>query len=754
MPEVNSEIHIQRIKHKKLLIAKPLADFIQQQVLPETDISADHFWSALSDAALKFMPRNKALLAKRDELQQEINDWHNGHQEKQFSAQCYQEFLTSIGYIEPAAPDFTISTLNVDHEISHIAGPQLVVPVMNARYALNATNARWGSLYDALYGSDVIASFESEEASEDLSKGLCHTRAKKVISYAKTFLDNTAPLAHGTYEQITNFAVDEDGLSFVLANGDLTRLADISQFVGYQGQVDCPKVLLLKNNGLHVEIKIDRNSQIGALDNAGICDVFMEAALTCIQDCEDSIAAVDTEDKIQVYKNWLGLMKGDLQDSFVKNGKTQVRELANDRHYVSPLGEKFSLSGRSLLLIRNVGHLMTTDAVLCCHHNSAGEELPEGILDAFITSLIALHDLNVNQSTVANRNSSKPSNSRVGSIYIVKPKVHGSAEVAFSCDLFSCVEKALGLATHTIKIGLMDEERRTSVNLTQCLYQARERVAFINTGFMDRTGDEIHTSLAAGVMVPKEAMKQQAWIKAYEEGNVQQGLSTGIKGRGQIGKGMWPIPDKMASMMTQKIAHLHAGANCAWVPSPTAAVLHAMHYHQVNVMAVQLEILTTPTQRADKRLAELLTIPLKQTETLTKSDIQQELSNNIQGILGYVVRWVELGIGCSKVPDINDVGLMEDRATLRISCQHVANWLMHNVVTAKQIRQTMETMAIVVDKQNISVIGYKPMSDDFELSLAFNAAFELITKGAEQPSGYTEPLLHHYRRKAKQSVLS
>ncbi|NQZ87912.1 MAG: malate synthase G [Saccharospirillaceae bacterium] len=753
MPEVNREINIQRIEHKKLLIAKPLADFIQQQVLPETGISADHFWSALSDAATKFMPRNKALLAKRDELQQQINDWHKGHQDERFSAQCYQEFLTSIGYIEPAAPDFTISTLNVDQEISHLAGPQLVVPVMNARYALNATNARWGSLYDALYGSDIIPYLEREGKNENLSKGLCHTRAKKVITYAKTFLDSTAPLAHGTYDQITSFSVDEEGLSFVLANGDLTRLADISQFVGYQGQVDCPKVLLLKNNGLHIEIQIDRKSQIGALDNAGICDVFMEAALTCIQDCEDSIAAVDTEDKIQVYKNWLGLMKGDLQDAFVKNGKAQVRTLANDRHYVSPLGEKFSLSGRSLLLIRNVGHLMTTDAVLSCHQNSSGEELPEGILDAFVTSLIALHDLNVNQSKSTD---CKASNSRAGSIYIVKPKMHGSAEVAFTCDLFSCVEQALGLATHTIKIGLMDEERRTSVNLTQCLYQARERIAFINTGFMDRTGDEIHTSIAAGIMVPKEAMKQQAWIKAYEEGNVQQGLSAGIKGKGQIGKGMWPIPDKMANMMTQKIAHLHAGANCAWVPSPTAAVLHAMHYHQVNVKAVQQEILTKQSQLSDTRLAELLTIPLKQTKVLTETDIQQELSNNIQGILGYVVRWVELGIGCSKVPDINDVGLMEDRATLRISCQHVANWLMHDVITTTQIRQTMETMAIVVDKQNISVIGYKPMSDDFELSLAFNAAFELITKGAEQPSGYTEPLLHHYRRKAKhkQSVLS
>jgi len=741
MLEANSE----RIKHKKLLIAKPLADFIQQQVLPETGISADHFWSALSDAATKFMPINKALLAKRDELQQAINDWHKRHQEERFSAQSYQEFLTSIGYIEPAASDFTISTLNVDHEISHLAGPQLVVPVMNARYALNATNARWGSLYDALYGSDVIPSLESE----DLSKGLSETRAKKVINYVKGFLDSTVPLAHGTYDQITSFAVDEEGLSFVLGNGDLTRLADMSQFIGYQSQANSPEVLLFKNNGLHVEIQIDRKSQIGQLDNAGICDVFMEAAITCIQDCEDSIAAVDTEDKIQVYKNWLGLMKGDLQDTFVKGDKTRVRTLANDRHYVSPLGEKFSLPGRSLLLIRNVGHLMTTDAVLSCHKSSSGEELPEGILDAFVTCLIALHDLKDTDSKT-----SKASNSRSGSIYIVKPKMHGSAEVAFTCDLFSSVEQALGLATHTIKIGLMDEERRTSVNLTQCLYQARERVAFINTGFMDRTGDEIHTSIAAGVMVPKEAMKQKVWIKAYEEGNVQQGLSAGIKGIGQIGKGMWPIPDKMANMMTQKIAHLHAGANCAWVPSPTAAVLHAMHYHQVNVMAVQLEILTKPIQLADKRLAELLTIPLRQAETLAPSDIQQELSNNIQGILGYVVRWVELGIGCSKVPDINDVGLMEDRATLRISCQHVANWLMHNVVTAKQIRQTMETMAIVVDKQNSSVTGYKPMSDNFELSLAFNAAVELITKGAEQPSGYTEPLLHHYRRKVKQSVHS
>jgi malate synthase len=745
MPEANSKINIDRIEHKNLRIAKPLADFIQQQVLPETGISADHFWSALSDTAARFMPKNKALLAKRNELQQEITDWHKEHQAERFSAQSYQEFLTFIGYIEPAAPEFSISTMNVDQEISHLAGPQLVVPLMNARYALNATNARWGSLYDALYGSDVIPYLESERENEDLSKGLCHTRARNVISYAKAFLDRTIALENGTYEQITGFAVDEEGLSFVLTNGKITRLADISQFVGYQCSVDAPDVLLLKNNGLHIEIHIDHKNPIGQLDDAGICDVIMEAALTCIQDCEDSIAAVDTQDKIQVYKNWLGLMKGDLRDSFFKNGKPQIRKLANDRHYISPLGEKFSLPGRSLLLVRNVGHLMTTDAVLSCHQNSAGDELPEGILDAFITSLIALHDLKASHSQ-----SSKQSNSRAGSIYIVKPKMHGSAEVAFTCDLFSCVEEALGLAPLTIKMGLMDEERRTSVNLTQCLYQARERVAFINTGFMDRTGDEIHTSIAAGVMVPKEGMKQQAWIKAYEEGNVQRGLSAGIKGKGQIGKGMWPIPDKMADMMTQKTAHLQAGANCAWVPSPTAAVLHAMHYHQVNVMAVQHGILTKPTQVADTRLAELLTIPLIQEKILTQTEIQQELSNNIQGILGYVVRWVELGIGCSKVPDINDVGLMEDRATLRISCQHVANWLMHDVVTITQIRQTMETMATVVDKQNFSVTGYKPMSDDFEISLAFNAAFELITKGAEQPSGYTEPLLHHYRRKAKQ----
>jgi malate synthase len=632
--------------------------------------------------------------------------------------------------------------MNVDQEIAHLAGPQLVVPVMNARYALNATNARWGSLYDALYGSDVIPYFHNE----DLSKGLCYARAKRVTSYAKTFLDKSAPLVHGTYDQITGFAIDEEGLSFVLSTGKITRLADISQFVGYKCPDDSPDVLLLKNHGLHIEIHIDHKSEIGQLDNAGICDVFMEAALTCIQDCEDSIAAVDTEDKIQVYKNWLGLMKNDLQDSFVKNGKTQIRQLANDRYYTSPFGEEFSLSGRSLLLIRNVGHLMSTDAVLSCHHKSEGEELPEGILDAFITSLTALHDL---KST-----NSKARNSQKGSIYIVKPKMHGSAEVAFTCDLFACVEQALGLDPLTVKIGLMDEERRTSVNLMQCLYQARERVAFINTGFMDRTGDEIHTSLAAGIMVPKESMKQQAWIKAYEKGNVRQGLCAGIKGKGQIGKGMWPIPDKMADMMTQKVAHLLAGANCAWVPSPTAAVLHAMHYHNVNVMDVQQKILSEKRQLADENLVELLTIPLQKQQILTDTDIQQELSNNIQGILGYVVRWVELGIGCSKVPDINDVGLMEDRATLRISCQHVANWLMHDVITLTQIRQTMESMAAVVDKQNISVTGYRPMTDNFDVSLAFNAAFELITKGAEQPSGYTEPLLHHYRRIVKKSKLS
>ena len=747
MPEVNSGENIERIEHKKLLVSKSLADFIIQDVLPETGISAEHFWSALSDAAELFMPRNRALLAKRAELQQEITDWHKEHQGKFFSAEHYQEFLKIIGYIEPASLDFKITTSNVDQEIAQIAGPQLVVPIMNARYALNATNARWGSLYDALYGSDVIPYFHHE----DLSKGLCEARARRVITYAKAFLDRTAPLVLGTYDQVTGFAIDEAGLSFVLNSGDITRLADISQFAGYQCPDDSPDILLLKNHGLHIEIQINHKSEIGQLDQAGICDVFIEAALTCIQDCEDSIAAVDTEDKIQVYKNWLGLMKNNLQDSFVKNGKTQIRQLANDRHYTSPFGEEFSLSGRSLLLIRNVGHLMTTDAVLSCHQNKDGEELPEGILDAFVTSLIALHDLNVNKSKDADN---KASNSRKGSIYIVKPKMHGSAEVSFTCDLFACVEQALGLVPLTIKLGLMDEERRTSVNLTQCLYEARERVAFINTGFMDRTGDEIHTSLAAGVMVPKEAMKQQAWIKAYEEGNVRQGLYAGIKGKGQVGKGMWPIPDNMADMMTQKIGHLKAGANCAWVPSPTAAVLHAMHYHQVNVMSVQQSILSQKPQLADENLVDLLNIPLQKHQTLTDTDIEQELSNNIQGILGYVVRWVELGIGCSKVPDINNIGLMEDRATLRISCQHVANWLMHNVITLTQIRETMESMAVIVDKQNISVTGYKPMSDDFELSLAFNAAFELITRGAEQPSGYTEPLLHHYRRIAKQSKLS
>jgi len=743
MKEINSgaitEVKIERIQHKNLLIAKTLSDFVQQQVLPNTGISADHFWSALSDAAEQFMPRNKTLLAKRVQLQQQITNWHKEHQGDKFSAIKYKDFLTTIGYLEPSSPDFQISTTNVDLEISQRAGPQLVVPVMNARYAINASNARWGSLYDALYGSDVIPSVESK----DLSKGLCRVRATNVIAYVKTFLDKIVPLEKGTYEQITGFAIDEEGLSFVLGEGDITRLADISQFVGYQCKIGSPDVLLLQNNGLHIEIQIDHKSQIGELDNAGICDVIMEASLTCIQDCEDSIAAVDTQDKIQVYKNWLGLMKGDLQDTFVKKGKSLVRKLASDRHYISPLGDKFSLPGRSLLLVRNVGHLMTTDAILSTHQCCLGEELPEGILDAFITSLIALHDVNAS--------STKANNSQKGSIYIVKPKMHGSAEVAFTCDLFFCVEQALGLKANTIKIGLMDEERRTSVNLTQCLYQARERVAFINTGFMDRTGDEIHTSLAAGVMVPKEKMKQQAWIKAYEEGNVQQGLIAGIKGKGQVGKGMWPIPDKMAEMMTQKITHLQAGANCAWVPSPTAAVLHAMHYHQINVMAVQQDILANQTHRHNERLANLLTIPLQPKQSLTQSEIQQELSNNIQGILGYVVRWVELGIGCSKVPDINNVALMEDRATLRISCQHVANWLMHGVVTATQIRQTMETMAIVVDKQNLSVTGYKPMSHDFEASLAFTAAFELITRGNKQPSGYTEPLLHSYRRRAKQS---
>jgi malate synthase len=729
---------IKRQSHHGLEIATALVDFVEQQVLPGTGISEQHFWRKFSAAIVEFMPRNQALLLQRQQLQCQINTWHQAHQGENFSQQQYQAFLTDIGYLEADIADFSISTEQVDAEIAELGGPQLVVPVSNARYALNATNARWGSLYDALYGTDAIAYKDNE----DLNLGFNPKRGQRVIAYAKDFLDKAAPLAQGTFSQVKGFLIKHNSLQLELLDGQLTTLSDDSKFIGYTGSAQMPDVILLKNNGLHIEIVRDSSSAIGQMDPANIKDVVVEAALSTIQDCEDSIAAVDTADKIQVYGNWLGLMKGNLEQSLVKNGVELVRKMSANRHYVDRQAKPFSLSGRSVLLVRNVGHLMTTDAVL----TKDGEEIPEGILDAFMTSLIALHDLNKQQDQQQDKQDKQHKNSPCGSIYIVKPKMHGSQEVAFTVDLFSAVEGALALPKNTIKIGLMDEERRTSCNLKQCLYQARERVAFINTGFMDRTGDEIHTSMAAGVMVRKDAMKNQPWIKAYEARNVALGLGAGLQGKAQIGKGMWPVPDQMANMLAQKIAHPLSGANCAWVPSPTAAVLHAMHYHQVNVVEVQQTVMS----RQQASLDDLLSLPLLGGQVLSPLDIAQELTNNIQGILGYVVRWVELGIGCSKVPDINNIGLMEDRATLRISSQHIGNWLMHDLVSVAQIRTIMEKMALVVDQQNADVADYRPMADDFDQSLAFRAAFELIVNAGEQPNGYTEPLLHHYRRLAKQ----